>query len=69
MQCIELNIEQTDQELEEQWKSIDWKEVEKFVKRLQGRIFLATERRDYKKVRNLQKLVLKSLYCHLYAIR
>ncbi len=69
MQCIELNMKQTEQQLEEQWKSIDWKEIETFVKRLQGRIFLATERRDYRKVRNLQKLVLKSFYYHLYAIR
>jgi len=69
MQRIELNMEQIDQDLEKQWKSINWKEIESFVKRLQGRIFLATERRNYKRVRNLQKLVLKSFYCHLYAIR
>lgn len=69
MQCIELNIDLIDSELEQQWRTIDWKEIESFVKRLQGRIFLATESRNYKKVRNLQKLVLKSFYCQLYAIR
>lgn len=69
MQRIELNMELPDKELEQQWKTIDWKEIELAVKRLQGRIFLATERRNYKEVQNLQKLVLKSFYCHLYSIR
>lgn len=45
MRRIELNKELNDQELETEWKSINWKEIEKFVKKLQGRIFLATENR------------------------
>jgi len=53
MQRIELSIDQTDQELENEWKSINWKEIEMFVKKLQRRIFLATENRNFKKVRNL----------------
>jgi RNA-directed DNA polymerase len=58
-----------DQELENGWKSINWKEIEKFVKMLQGRIFLATENRNFKKVRNLQKLAQRSLYFQLSAIK
>lgn len=69
MQRIELSMEQTDQELENGWKSINWKEIEKFVKRFQGRIFLATENRNFKKVRNLQKLAQRSLYFQLFAIK
>lgn len=69
MQCIELSTELNDQELETEWKSINWKEIEKFVKKLQGRIFLATENRNFKKVRNLQKLAQRSLYFHLFAIK
>ncbi len=48
MQRIELNMELTDRNLEDRWKTIDWKEIEKFVKRFQRRIFLATENRNYK---------------------
>ena len=66
---IELSTELNDQELENGWKSINWKKIEKFVKRLQGRIFLATENRNFKKVRNLQKLAQRSVYFHLFAIR
>ena len=46
MRRIELNMDQTDQELEKGWGSITWKEIEMFVKRLQGMIFLATENRN-----------------------
>ncbi|MHA1522663.1 MAG: group II intron reverse transcriptase/maturase [Promethearchaeota archaeon] len=69
MQRIELSMKLNDQELEKEWKSINWKMIEKFVKRLQGRIFLATENRDFKKVRNLQKLAQRSIYFHLFAIK
>ena len=48
MHCTELNMDQTEQELENGWTSINWKEIELFVKKLQGRIFLATENRNYK---------------------
>lgn len=66
---IELSTELNDQELENGWKSINWKKIEKFVKRLQGRIFLAAENRNFKKVRNLQKLAQRSYYFHLFAIK
>ena len=62
-------MELNDQELENGWKAINWKKTEKFVKRLQGRIFLATENRNFKKVRNLQKLAQRSVYFHLFAIK
>ena len=69
MRYIELNVNQTDQELENRCKAIAWKEIETFVKRLQGRIFLATENRNFKKVKNLQKLAQRSIYFHLFAIK
>ena len=69
MQRIELSIKLNDQDLENEWKAINWKKIEKFVKRLQGRIFLAAENRNFKKVRNLQKLAQRSFYFHLFAIR
>ncbi|MFE4337275.1 group II intron reverse transcriptase/maturase [Streptomyces sp. NPDC056831] len=42
------------------WHSIDWAECEKNVRRLRQRIFKATRDGDLKKVRNLQKLMLRS---------
>ena len=66
---IELNIERTDQDLEEEWKSIDWKEIDRYVDRLQGKIFLATKNKEFKKLKNLQKLARRSFYFHLFAIK
>ena len=42
------------------WHSIDWTKAEADVKRLRQRIFRATQEKDFKKVRNLQKLMLRS---------
>lgn len=42
------------------WHSIDWAEAEGNVRRLRQRIFKATQEGDLKKVRNLQKLMLRS---------
>lgn len=42
------------------WHSINWAEAEENVRRLRQRIFKATQEGDLKKVRNLQKLMLRS---------
>ncbi|WP_343236557.1 group II intron reverse transcriptase/maturase [Streptomyces griseus] len=42
------------------WHSINWAEAEGNVRRLRQRIFKATQEGDLKKVRNLQKLMLRS---------
>ena len=38
------------------WDAIDWRDQEAQVQRLRQRIFKATQARDHKQVRNLQKL-------------
>ena len=42
------------------WDAVDWRAVEDDVRRLRHRIFTATQAGDLKKVRNLQKLMLRS---------
>ncbi|MEJ8647667.1 group II intron reverse transcriptase/maturase [Streptomyces sp. MS1.AVA.3] len=42
------------------WHSIDWAKAEASVRRLRQRIFTASQEGDLKKVRNLQKLMLRS---------
>ena len=42
------------------WHAIDWRAVEDDVRRLRQRIFTASQAGDLKKVRNLQKLMLRS---------
>ncbi|PIA98514.1 MULTISPECIES: group II intron reverse transcriptase/maturase [Streptomyces] len=42
------------------WSSIDWKSEERHVRRLRQRIYKASREGDLKKVRNLQKLMLRS---------
>ena len=42
------------------WQSVDWRQAEDSVRRLRQRIFTASKAGDLKKVRNLQKLMLRS---------
>jgi RNA-directed DNA polymerase len=44
----------------DEWKDIDWKQIQKNVYRLQTRIFKAKRRSDTKQVYRLQKLLMKS---------
>ncbi len=51
------------------WNAIDWRKVEDDVRRLRQRIFTASRTGDLKKVRNLQKLMLRSLSNTLVGVR
>ena len=43
-----------------QWDRIDWRAQEEQVRRLRQRIFTAAQEQDWPRVRNLQKLMLRS---------
>jgi RNA-directed DNA polymerase len=51
------------------WDAIDWRAHEEDVRRLRQRIFKATRDGDLKKVRNLQKLMLRSRSNTLISVR
>ncbi|WP_078859795.1 group II intron reverse transcriptase/maturase [Streptomyces rubellomurinus] len=51
------------------WHSIDWKLEEASVRRLRQRIYRATKAGDWKQVRNLQKLMLRSRANALVSIK
>jgi RNA-directed DNA polymerase len=51
------------------WRTIDWPQVEDEVRRLRQRIFTASREGDLKKVRNLQKLMLRSRANALMSVR
>ena len=51
------------------WHSINWYKVNHNIRNLRRRIFKATQVNDWKKVRNLQKLMLKSYSNVLLAVR
>ncbi|MGC0422718.1 group II intron reverse transcriptase/maturase [Embleya sp. AB8] len=51
------------------WHGIDWAECEDHVRRLRRRIFKAAQEGDLKKVRNLQKLMLRSRSNTLVSVR
>jgi RNA-directed DNA polymerase len=51
------------------WLSIDWQQVEDDVRHLRQRIFTASQAGDLKKVRNLQKLMLRSRANALLSVR
>lgn len=51
------------------WHAIDWRKANRVVRNLRRRIFRATRNEDYKKVRSLQKLLLKSFSNLVLAMR
>ncbi len=52
-----------------EWDTIDWRCQEEQVQRLQQRIFKAAQAGDHKRVRNLQKLLLRSRANTLVSVR
>ena len=53
----------------QKWKDINWKRVEKSVYKLQKLTYKASKRGDICKVRKYQKLLTKSYYARLLAVR
>ncbi len=51
------------------WDAVSWRRAEANVRRLRQRIFAASRAGDLKKVRNLQKLMLRSRSNALVAVR
>jgi RNA-directed DNA polymerase len=53
----------------EDWNAVQWRRVEQDVQRLRQRIFAASRAGDLRKVRNLQKLMLRSRSNALVSVR
>jgi RNA-directed DNA polymerase len=53
----------------EDWKKLPWKQFQRNVFRLQKRIYQATRRGDFKRARNLQRLLLHSWSARCLAVR
>ena len=53
----------------EVWEKIDWLKVERYVFKLQKQIFKASRQGDKKKVRQLQKTLMRSWYNRLLSVR
>ena len=53
----------------EDWHSVNWRNVNANIRNLRRRIFKATQNRDWKRVRNLQKLMLRSFSNVLFSVR
>src|SRR6266550_6560421 len=51
------------------WDAVDWRQAEDNVRRLRQRIFTASKAGDLKKVRSLQKLMLRSRANTLVSVR
>jgi RNA-directed DNA polymerase len=51
------------------WNAIDWRKVERSVNNLRRRIFRASKEGDHRKVRSLQKLMLRSYANALLSVR
>jgi RNA-directed DNA polymerase len=62
-------LPKSEEEANQLWTSINWKQVETVVFKLQKRIYSASRQNDVKRVRQLQKTLLKSYYAKLLAVR
>ena len=51
------------------WQTVDWRQVNRCVDNLRKRIFRAVQEGDYRKARNLQKLMLRSYANTLSSVR
>jgi RNA-directed DNA polymerase len=51
------------------WNAVDWRAAEESVRRLRQRIFTASQAGDLRRVRNLQKLMLRSRSAALVSVR
>ncbi len=51
------------------WKDINWRQVERYVFKLQKRIYAASRRGDVRKVRKLQKTLMSSWSNKVLAVR
>ena len=63
VQSVELD------ELDKEWKAIDWRKLERDIFKLQQRIFRAEANGEYRKVRDLTRLLVNSKKALLYSIR
>ena len=61
--------EQTDGHEPMAWSDVDWAAAEAVVRRIQNRIFRAAKAGDGARVKNLQKLLVRSRSAKLLAIR
>ena len=52
-----------------EWKHIKWHKLERYVFKLQKRIYKASRRGDIKAIRRLQKTLMKSWYAKCLAVR
>lgn len=62
-------IRRTEQFYSESWWTLNWKQFTKNLYRLQRRVFKAIKVNDFRKAKNLQKLILKSKGGRFLAIR
>lgn len=53
----------------EGWKNINWRKAERYVFKLQKRIYTASRRGDIKRCRKLQKTLMRSWYNRLLSVR
>lgn len=51
------------------WKDINWRKVERYVFKLQKRIYAASRRGEIKTVRKIQKTLMRSWSCKVLAVR
>ncbi len=65
-----MNKPKSDSQLNtEGWKAINWRTAERYVFKLQKRIYAASRRGDVKRVRKLQKMLMRSWYNRVLSVR
>ncbi len=65
----ETEIVRTNQRVQIDWRLVDWTKVKHQVESLQQKIFRETQKSDFKKVKQFQKLLTRTLFARLWAVR
>lgn len=67
---VRVNMSKTQsKQLMVEWRSIDWRKLERRVYKLQKRIYRASQRDDVKALRKLQKMLMKSWSARAISVR
>jgi RNA-directed DNA polymerase len=67
---VAMNKPNSDLEMNtEGWKTINWRQAERYVFKLQKRIYAASRRGDVKQCRKLQKTLMRSWSNRVLAVR
>lgn len=66
---VAMDKSKSEPKVTEEWKDVNWRKVERYVSKLQKRIYAASRCGNIRKVRKLQKTLMRSWSNRVLAVR